>query len=118
MADGDELSSCIQHKEAGKPVEIVYPAEGTPLIVGPNAMFKTAPNPNAARLFQNCMHLARRPAAARRLRRASIPRTRRPWRSPGVKSLAEIKLMKDDAGGGREARPRRSRRGMRKIFRV
>ena len=33
-------------------MEIVYPTEGTPLIVGPNAIFKAAPNPNAARLFQ------------------------------------------------------------------
>ena len=29
------------------------PTEGTPLVVGPNGMFKNAPNPNAARLFQS-----------------------------------------------------------------
>ena len=29
------------------------PTEGTPLIVGPNGIFKNAPNPNAARLFQS-----------------------------------------------------------------
>ena len=46
----------IRDKEAGQPVEIVYPAEGTPLATGPSAVFKAAPNPNAARLFQNWMH--------------------------------------------------------------
>ena len=36
MADGNEYNM-FQEKEAGRPVEIVYPSEGTPLIVGPNA---------------------------------------------------------------------------------
>src|SRR5439155_21066676 len=40
-------------KEKGSPVEIVYATEGSPLIVGPNGLFKNAPNPNAARLFQS-----------------------------------------------------------------
>jgi len=51
MVDGNE-HNMIQLKEAGGPVEIVYPLEGTPLAVGPNGLFKAAPNPNAARLFQ------------------------------------------------------------------
>src|SRR4029079_10089575 len=46
----------IRNKEQGQPVEIVYPAEGTPLATGPSSVFKAAPNPNAARLFQNWMH--------------------------------------------------------------
>ena len=46
----------IRYKEEGQPVEIVYPEEGTPLATGPSVVFKGAPNPNAARLFQNWMH--------------------------------------------------------------
>src|SRR5213076_1695411 len=46
----------IRNKEEGQPMEIVYPAEGTPQAAGPSAVFKGAPNPNAARLFQNWMH--------------------------------------------------------------
>jgi iron(III) transport system substrate-binding protein len=38
-------------KDKGQPVEMVYPTEGTPLIVGPSGIAKNAPNPNAARLF-------------------------------------------------------------------
>ncbi len=45
----------LQLKESGKPVEMVYATEGTPLIIGPNGIFKQAPNPNAARLFQSYM---------------------------------------------------------------
>src|SRR3979490_1789996 len=51
MADGNE-NNMFGEKEKGSPVEIVYATEGSPLIVGPNALFKNAPNPNAARLFQ------------------------------------------------------------------
>ena len=52
MADGNE-SNVLLLKEAGQPIEAVYPAEGTPSIVQPSAIFKAAPHPNAARLFQN-----------------------------------------------------------------
>jgi iron(III) transport system substrate-binding protein len=37
-------------KERGKPVEVVYAMEGSPLIIGPSAVFRNAPNPSAARL--------------------------------------------------------------------
>jgi iron(III) transport system substrate-binding protein len=52
QADGVEYL-IFKEKESGKPVEPVYATEGTPLIVGPNGLFKAAPNPNAARLFQS-----------------------------------------------------------------
>ena len=52
MVDGNEYNA-LQLKEAKQPIEIVYPAEGTPMAVGPNGIFKNAPNPNAARLFQS-----------------------------------------------------------------
>src|SRR4029079_9876888 len=54
MADGNEYN-LVQLKEKGDPVEIVYPTEGTPLIVGPSGVLKDAPNPNAARLLQSFM---------------------------------------------------------------
>jgi iron(III) transport system substrate-binding protein len=52
MADGNEYS-ILQMKEAGRPVEPVYATEGSPMIVGPNGIFKGSPNPNAAKLFQS-----------------------------------------------------------------
>src|ERR1700761_1932720 len=52
MADGNDYNLFVL-KEAGKPVEVVYAAEGSPLIIVPTAVFRSAPNPNAARLFQS-----------------------------------------------------------------
>jgi iron(III) transport system substrate-binding protein len=52
MADGNEYN-IFQMKESGRPVEPVYATEGSPLIIGPNGIFKGSPNPNAAKLFQS-----------------------------------------------------------------
>jgi iron(III) transport system substrate-binding protein len=41
MADGGEYN-LFQLKEGGAPVELVYPTEGIPTVVGPNAIFKNA----------------------------------------------------------------------------
>jgi iron(III) transport system substrate-binding protein len=37
--------------DEGKPIKIIYPAEGTPLAVGNAAVLAQAPHPNAAKLF-------------------------------------------------------------------
>jgi iron(III) transport system substrate-binding protein len=50
MADGSEYVM-FDLIAAGNPVAVVYPSEGTPLIVGSAAVMKDAPHPNAARLF-------------------------------------------------------------------
>jgi iron(III) transport system substrate-binding protein len=95
MADGIEYGM-FQIKEKGQPVEIIYPAEGTPLIVGPNAVFKNAPNPNAARLLQSWMFTPECQQLAidfGGLRSAHALAKEKPGRKP----LREIKLMKDDA---------------------
>ncbi|MCP1758441.1 ABC-type Fe3+ transport system substrate-binding protein [Bradyrhizobium elkanii] len=52
MADGNDYNLVLA-KDQGKPVEVVYPTEGAPLIIVPSGIFKNAPNPNAARLFQS-----------------------------------------------------------------
>jgi iron(III) transport system substrate-binding protein len=52
MADGNDYNLALL-KAQGKPVEVVYPSEGSPLIIVPSGVFKNAPNPNAARLFQS-----------------------------------------------------------------
>jgi iron(III) transport system substrate-binding protein len=97
MADGVEYG-VFRAKETGQPIEPVYPTEGTPLIVGPNAVFKGAPNPNAARLLQcymftaECQQLGIDHGGLRSVH--ALAREK-----PGRKPLAEIKLMKDDPAG-------------------
>jgi iron(III) transport system substrate-binding protein len=52
QADGNDYSLAL-YKDAGRPVEIVYASEGTPQIVVETGVFRSSPNPNAARLFQH-----------------------------------------------------------------
>jgi iron(III) transport system substrate-binding protein len=52
QADGVD-SDLLLLKEKGAPVDAVYATEGTPLITAPSGVFQSAPNPNAARLFQS-----------------------------------------------------------------
>ena len=52
MADGNDYNLVLL-KDQGKPVEAVFPAEGSPLIIVPSGVFRSAPNPNAARLLQS-----------------------------------------------------------------
>jgi iron(III) transport system substrate-binding protein len=115
MADGNEYN-IFQMKEAGRPVEPVYAGEGSPLIIGPNGIFKGSPNPNAAKLFQSfCLS-----REAQQLiidvggLRSVHPDTRE---KAGRKPLKDIKTMKDDAAAvekeGESIKSRYSR-----IFRV
>jgi iron(III) transport system substrate-binding protein len=57
MADGNDYNLVLL-KDQGQPVEAVYPTEGSPLITVHNGVFRNAPNPNAARLFQSFMFSA------------------------------------------------------------
>jgi iron(III) transport system substrate-binding protein len=50
MFDGAEYVALLA-KARGASLAIVYPSEGTPLVVGSAGVMKDAPHPNAARLF-------------------------------------------------------------------
>jgi iron(III) transport system substrate-binding protein len=95
QADGVEYL-IHQEKESGQPVEPVYATEGTPLIIGPNGLFKAAPNPNAARLFQSfcfspeCQQLCIDVGGLRSVH----PQIKE---HAGRTPLSKIKMMKDDA---------------------
>ena len=95
MADGNEYN-IFELKERGRPLEPVYATEGSPLIIGPNGVFKSSPNPNAAKLFQ-AFCLGRE---AQQLiidaggLRSVHPDTRE---KAGRTPLKDIKTMKDDA---------------------
>src|ERR1700729_2220182 len=52
MADGNDYNLLLA-KDQGRPVQPVYPTEGSPLIIVPSGIFQSAPSPNAARLFQS-----------------------------------------------------------------
>ena len=95
MADGNEYGVVLL-KEAGQPVEPVYPTEGTPTISGPTGIFAAAPHPNAARLFQAWLH-------TRQTQQFFIDFTAQysvhaqVQSKPGRRRFSDIKLMKEDA---------------------
>jgi iron(III) transport system substrate-binding protein len=97
MADGNEYGVVLL-KEAGQPVEPVYPTEGTPTVSGPTGIFATAPHPNAARLFQAWLH-------TRETQQYFIDFSaqysvhQQVQSKPGRRRITDLKLMKEDAAG-------------------
>jgi iron(III) transport system substrate-binding protein len=94
MADGNDFN-LVQLKEQGQPVQVVYPAEGAPLIVCPNAVMKMAPNPNAARLFQSYLFSVegQQLLCDYAAQHSAHPQVKP---KPGRPVLKDIKVMKDD----------------------
>jgi len=88
----------IRNKEAGQPVDVIYPAEGTPVATSPSAIFKASPRPNAAKLFQNWMHSREAQQILIDYARQYSPHAQT-IEKPGVRKLADIKLMKEDPAG-------------------
>jgi len=97
MADGNEYGIVLL-KEAGQPVEPVYPIEGTPTISGPTGIFATAPHPNAASLFQAWLH-TRETQQFFTDYTAQYSVHAQVQSKPGRRKISEIKLMKEDAAG-------------------
>src|SRR5882757_1447533 len=97
MADGNEYGIVLL-KEAGQPVEPIYPTEGTPTISGPSGIFVTAPHPNAARLFQAWLH-------TRETQQFFVDYTAQysahaqAEAKAGRHRISDIKLMKEDPAG-------------------
>jgi iron(III) transport system substrate-binding protein len=95
MADGNEYN-IFQIREKNGPVEPIYATEGVPIVVGPNAIFKAAPNPNAARLFQSycftpeCQQLVIEEGGLRSMHPLAKEKA-------GRKPMKEIKTMREDA---------------------
>jgi iron(III) transport system substrate-binding protein len=106
----------IRLKEDGQPVEIVYPEEGTPVATSPSAVFKSAPNPNAARLFQNWMHSREAQQVLVDWARQYSPHAQT-VEKPGVRPLKDIKLMKEEPEATEKASEEIKARYA-KIFRV
>ncbi len=97
MVDGNEYNMFIEI-QAKSPVKIIYAKEGTPFVTSPTAIFKDAPHPNAARVFQNFLYTVQ----VQQLivneggNRSLHPDVKEPAdRTP----LAKIKLLPDDPQG-------------------
>jgi iron(III) transport system substrate-binding protein len=115
MADGNEYGVVLL-KEAGQPVEPIYPTEGTPTISGPTGIFASAPHPNAAKLFQAWLHTRQTQQfftdfTAQHSAHVQVQS------KPGRRKLSDIKLMKEDPAGV-EAQSEEIKTRYTKLFRV
>jgi iron(III) transport system substrate-binding protein len=94
QVDGNEYVA-VQQQMAGVPLKIVYPTEGTPLVVGNAAILANAPHPNAARLFyafmfsEEAQQLNSDEGGVRSFHMGVTDNNGRP-------SLGEIKLLRSD----------------------
>jgi iron(III) transport system substrate-binding protein len=94
MVDGADYL-LFQAKAKGSPVEAVYPEEGAPVVNSPNALFKAAPNPNAARLMLAWMYSAEGQQKLVDISGLYVPHKLVPAPA-GRRPLASIKIMRDD----------------------
>jgi len=115
MADGNEYGVVLL-KEAGQPVEPIYPAEGTPTVSGPTGIFASAPHPNAAKLFQAWLH-TRETQQFFTDYTAQYSAHSQVTSKPGRRKLSDIKLMKEDPAGV-EAQSEEIKTRYAKLFRV
>jgi iron(III) transport system substrate-binding protein len=115
MADGNEYGVVLL-KEAGQPVEPIYPAEGTPTISGPTGIFASAPHPNAAKLFQAWLHTRETQQFFMDFT-AQYSAHPQVTSKPGRRKLSGIKLMKEDPAGV-EAQSEEIKTRYAKLFRV
>ena len=82
-------------RDAGNPIEVIYPAEGSPLVPAMVAVMEEAPHPNAARLFATYLYsleaqqLISDDFALRSFHPGVKPK-------PGRKPLSDIKLVRLD----------------------
>ena len=97
MADGNEYGLVLL-KEAGQPVEPIYPSEGSPTISGPTGIFVSAPHPNAARLFQAWLH-TRETQQFFTDYTAQYSAHAQVQSKPGRRKISDLKLMKEDPAG-------------------
>jgi iron(III) transport system substrate-binding protein len=94
MVDGNEYNMFMEI-DAKSPVKIVYPAEGTPFVNSPSAIFAAAPHPNAARVFQNFIFTA--PAQQLLVNEGGLRSVHPDVKEPANRTpLTQIRLLPDD----------------------
>jgi iron(III) transport system substrate-binding protein len=93
-ADGSDYLFWMA-KERGAPIEIVQAVEGTPQISNPMAVFKSAPNPNAARLMFAWIMSAEGQEFIVNLS-GQYPANKRVKAKAGRPPLASIKTLRED----------------------
>ena len=91
VAAGPEATTLLS-RDKGNPLGVIYPTDGTLLMVSPSGIMKNAPSPNAGKLFIE--FLMDREAAEVQVKDHSLSVIKGIKPSPGAKPLEEIKVIR------------------------
>jgi iron(III) transport system substrate-binding protein len=91
VAAGPEATTLLS-KDKGNPLSVIYPTDGSLLMVSPTGIPKNAPSPNAGKLFVE--FLLDREAAESQVKDHSLSVIKGIKPSPGAKPVEEIKLIR------------------------
>jgi len=86
------IAPILENADKGRPLGVVYPADGAILVATPSAVVKTAPHPNAAKLF---MEFLLGPEFGEILVKARYEAMRADVKPlPGARAVSEIKTIR------------------------
>ena len=91
VAAGPEATT-LMSRDKGNPLGVIYPTDGALLMVSPSAVLKSAPSPNAGKLFIE--FLLDREAAETQVKSHSLSVIKGVAAAPGAKPLEEIKVIR------------------------
>src|SRR3954468_24915270 len=89
VAAGSEGTTLLS-RDKGNPLAVVYPTDGTLLMVSPSAIPKNAPSPNAAKLYME--YLLSREAGELQVKTHNLAVVKGVAPAPGAKPLESIKV--------------------------
>ena len=85
-------ATTLQSKDKGNPLAVVYPEDGSILMVSPSSILKNAPAPNTAKLFMEYLLSKDCNEIMVKFRQDSVNKLVKPL--PGSKSIAEVKTVR------------------------
>ena len=91
VAAGPEATTLLSH-DKGNPLAVVYPTDGSLLMVSPSAIPKNAPSPNAAKLYME--FLLSKEAAVVQVKSHNLSVVKGVAAAPGAKPLEDIKVVR------------------------
>src|SRR5512140_1829645 len=91
VAAGPEATTLLS-RDKGNPLSVIYPTDGSLLMVSPSAVMKNAPAPNAGKLFIE--FLLDREAAEVQVKSHSLSVIKGIKAAPGAKPLEDIKIVR------------------------
>lgn len=91
VAAGPEGTTLLS-RDKGNPVAVIYPTDGSLLMVSPSAIPKNAPSPNAAKLYME--FLLSKEAAEVQVKSHNLAVVKGVAAAPGAKPLEQIKVVR------------------------